>query len=299
MNVLITGSTGYLGSHLVTKLKSLNYNIFISNTKIANLFVNESLHIYNNIKFDYIFHLAALTKIGSPGHNCNGSQWLKNSIISVNVLNYWRLHQKQAKLICIGSSSCYAPDMNMVENNYLIGKPEKRFLGYSNSKRELLRGLQMIAEEDDLKWLYVIPSTVYGPDFQLSDNRYIIDIIRKCHYAKTTNSDFTIWGTGEQERELLYIDDAIDILLKLKDINNEVVNLSNGLTYEINFIVKSVCKLFDYDFSKVKRDLTVPPGMKKKNISNKKLMKILGSFEFTNLDKGLKNTIEYYKTKIR
>jgi nucleoside-diphosphate-sugar epimerase len=63
--------------------------------------------------------------------------------------------------------------------------------------------------------------------------------------------------------------------------------------------VKSVCKLFDYDFNKVKRDLTVPPGMKKKNISNKKLMKILGSFEFTNLDKGLKNTIEYYKTKIR
>ena len=57
MKVLVTGATGFLGRHLIKKLKEINYDISISNTKIANLNDIANLSVYDDIKFDYIFHL--------------------------------------------------------------------------------------------------------------------------------------------------------------------------------------------------------------------------------------------------
>ena len=55
--VLVTGATGFLGRHLVKKLKSLEYDVSISNTKFGNLNNIDNMKIYNTIKFDDIFHL--------------------------------------------------------------------------------------------------------------------------------------------------------------------------------------------------------------------------------------------------
>ena len=57
MDVLVTGATGFLGRHLVKELKSQGYKIHISNTKVANLEDESNLHIYDDIEFEYIFHL--------------------------------------------------------------------------------------------------------------------------------------------------------------------------------------------------------------------------------------------------
>ena len=54
MKVLITGATGFLGRHLSKRVKRKGWEIFISNTSKANLMSDKKLHIYNDIKFDYI-----------------------------------------------------------------------------------------------------------------------------------------------------------------------------------------------------------------------------------------------------
>ena len=298
MNVLVTGATGFIGKHLIKKLTSLNFNVYISNTKVANLKNEKNLRIYDDIKFDYIYHLAALTKIEKHGTNNNGNQWFDNTLISMNIIRYWQHKQPQAKLICIGSSSCYAPNVEMTEKNYFEGIPEERFLGYSYSKRELLRAIEMIGEQHNLKWLYLIPSTVYGPNFQLNDNRYIVDIIRKCYDAKLNDSDFTIWGSGNQERELLFIDDAINLFINLRNHDNQVINIGNGMCYKINFIVQNVCNLLEYNYELVKRDLTIPEGMGKKSIQVQKLRSFQPDFQFTSLHDGLQKTIDYYKRTV-
>ena len=64
MKALVTGATGFFGQHLVRELETLNYDASISNSKIANLENIDNLKCYDDIKFDYIFHLAAVTKAG-------------------------------------------------------------------------------------------------------------------------------------------------------------------------------------------------------------------------------------------
>ena len=140
-NILVTGATGFLGSHLIKKLKQLNYTIFISNTKVANLNNITNLKIYDDIRFDYIFHLAAVTKAGDYCLKHKGDQWLSNQTINTNILRYWKEKQPQAKMICMGTSCSYSPDLPMVEENYLLGQPDEGLYTYAMTKRMLLVGL--------------------------------------------------------------------------------------------------------------------------------------------------------------
>jgi hypothetical protein len=78
------------------------------------------------------------------------------------------------------------------------------------TKRMLLIGLQSLAEQYEMKWLYFIPSTLYGPDFDKEDSHFIFDLIKKIVNGKFYQEYIELWGDGKQSRELVYIDDAIE-----------------------------------------------------------------------------------------
>ena len=169
--VLVTGATGFLGRHLVKKLKSLEYDVSISNTKFGNLNNIDNMKIYNTIKFDYIFHLAARTKAGDYTLYHKGDQWMNNQLINTNILCYWKEFQPQAKMVAFGTSCSYSPEYtNLIEENYLDGIPDKTLYTYAMTKRMLLVGLKSLSEQYNLKWVYLIPSTLYGPEFELDDS---------------------------------------------------------------------------------------------------------------------------------
>jgi GDP-L-fucose synthase len=296
MKVLITGATGFLGRHLTKKIESLGWEINISNSKVANLNKIENLFQYNEIKFDYIFHLAAVTKAGDYCLKHPGDQWVANQIINTNILNYWKDYQPQAKMVCMGTSCSYAPGLVMSEGNYLLGEPEPSLYTYAMTKRMLLVGLESLQKQYGLKWLYFIPSTLYGPDFELDDNHFIFDFIRNCYNAKYNDDDFTLWGDGEQRRELIYVNDAIDAMINLLGEDNQIFNLGSGQDNAINEFAQIVCSAYDYDFSLVKHDLSKYVGVKEKKICTEKTTKSLKGKDFikTSLDEGIKNSIQYF-----
>lgn len=301
-NVLVTGGTGFLGSHLVKRLREKGYNIFISNTKKANLSKIENIvEEYKDIEFKYIFHLAAVTKAGDYCLHHMGDQWLENQNINTNILKYWKECQPQAKMVCMGTSCTYAPDIPMSEENCLLGEPERSLYTYGMTKRMLLIGLRALQKQYGLEWLYFIPSTLYGPGFELEDNHFIFDFIRNCYNAKHKNDPFVVWGDGEQKRELIYVDDAIDAILGLLPQKNEVFNLGSGQDYSINEFAKKVCKIYNYDSSLVQHDMSKYIGVREKKIDTSKVKKYFNDEEFlkTPLDIGLKNSINYFVEKIK
>lgn len=296
MKVLVTGATGFLGRHLVKELRSLDYEVYICNTRVANLKDIKNLNVFNGVRFDYIFHLAAVTKAGDYCLKHPGNQWLDNQIINTNILTYWVDKQWQAKMICMGTSCSYTPGIFMTEDNYLLGEPEESLYTYAMTKRMLLVGLQSIQKEFNLKWLYFVPSTLYGPNFELEDNHFIFDFIRNCYNAKYNDEDFVIWGDGNQRRELIYIEDATRAMINLLGEENQVFNLGSGMDYSINEFVEKICKCYDYDYNLVKRDLAKYVGVKEKKIDTEKVLNSLGDSGFlkTPLYKGLENSVEYF-----
>lgn len=253
------------------------------------------------MQFDYIFHLAAVTKAGDYALTHQGDQWLNNQIINTNILQYWKCYQPQAKMICMGTSCSYTPEIHMSEENYLEGQPDTGLYTYAMTKRMLLIGLQSLQKQYGLEWLYFIPSTLYGPGFDLQDNHFIFDFIRNCYFAKIEKKDFILWGEGTQRRELIYIDDAVDAMINLLDYKNEAFNLGFGQDYSINEFAEKVCNEFNYDFSLVKHDLTKYVGVKDKKLDITKTIQFLQPKQFikTSLEQGLHNSIQYFVEKVK
>jgi len=300
LKVLVTGATGFLGTHLVRKLKELGWDVSISNTQHANLSSVDNLRCFNDIKFDYIFHLAAVTKAGDYCLKNPATQWLENQTINTNILKYWQTCQPQSKIICMGTSCSYSPDIHMKEDNYLLGEPEESLYTYAMTKRMLLNGLQSIEKQHNLKWLYFIPSTLYGPDFELDDNHFIFDFVRNCYNAKHKDEKFIVWGNGEQRRELIYIDDAIDAIINLLGYDNQIFNLGSGEDNSINEFATLVCDAFDYNSDLIEHDLYKYVGVKEKKIDTKKVLTYLKGVQFikTNLKDGIQSCVDYYIREI-
>jgi GDP-L-fucose synthase len=298
MKALVTGATGFLGKHLIQKLRENGIQAYISNTTVANLTNVANIDsYYKNIKFDYIFHLAAVTKAGDYCMTHQADQWLSNQIINTNILKYWKSRQPWATMVAMGTSCSYSPEIAMTEDNYLLGQPEPSLYTYAMTKRMLLLGLQAFQQQYGLKWLYFIPSTLYGPGFKLDDNHFIFDFIRNCYNAQKHDEPWELWGDGEQRRELIYVEDAVDAMFNLLGHENEVFNLGSGQDYTINEFAQKICDIYGYDFDSVGHDMTKYVGVKEKKIDTTKVTSYLGEKEFlkTSLEEGLEECIEYFK----
>ena len=232
MNILITGGSGFLGKHLTKILKKKSTNKIISLSSIdADLKISGSLKKFNKIKFQKIFHLAAWTQAGDFSLHHSGEQWVNNQLINSNLLNWWLENQRQAKIISIGTSCSYEEGSKLIEKDYLKGQPLQSLFAYGMTKRMLMIGQQAFSKQFGLKYLTLVPSTLYGPGYEINNKtpHFIFDIIRKIIQGKKYNKNFELWGDGTQRRELVHVNDFINQMLLLdKKCSNEVINIGAG-----------------------------------------------------------------------
>lgn len=297
--VLVTGATGFLGRHLIPRLEKLGYEVLISNSKQANLLEYENLNVFNEFKFDYIFHLAAYTKAGDWCLYHPAEQFDINQRINTNILKYWKEHQSQAKMIAMGTSCSYSPDYPLSEEYYLQGNPESSLFTYAMTKRMLLTGLRAYSQQYGLKYIHYIPSTLYGPLFDLEDSHFIFDLIKKIYNGKYSGDTVELWGDGYQSRELIYVEDAINIMLGSLHLDNVVLNLGRGKEYTIREYANIICDLMEYESEKIYYDIYKYVGVKSKQLSVDKLNSIIDRPKFTELELGLKHTVRYYEQQFK
>ncbi|MFC1685675.1 NAD-dependent epimerase/dehydratase family protein [Nanoarchaeota archaeon] len=299
MKVLVTGSSGFLGRHLTKKLESEGQEVVALNSKECDLTQQGSLERkLEGSKFEHIYHLATYTRAGPFCAKHPGEMWVRNQKIDTNALDFWREKQPQAKMTAIGSSCAYDPSLPFVEENYLKGTPLGNFFSYGNSKRMLLVGLQSLNKEFGLKYNCPIPTTLYGPDYHLDGRplHFVYDLMRKIIRAKKNpDKPVVLWGDGSQEREIIHVNDFINIMEGVDSKEeNQLYNLGSGKGYTIKDFAQMICGEVGYDFSEVQFDTTKNVGAKSKVFPLDKMKKLYGKeYQEKDMSEGIKESVSW------
>lgn len=300
----VTGANGFLGRYLINFLKKKKYNIIFPGSKECNLVNEKSLHNYGLKKkyiFDEIYHLAAWTQAGDFCLKYPGDQWIINQKINTNVLYWWKNYQPQAKLIFIGTSCAYAENSNYKEINYMAGEPTPSLYTYAMTKRMLLQGAISMQNQFGMKWLCLVPSTLYGINYH-QDNRqmhFIFDLVKKIVDGKYNKTKVILWGDGNQKREIINVEDFIFTLFNLRKKNNEIINIGSGESFSIKYFARIISKIVGFSHNKIIYDKTKYVGARNKKLDITKVSGYLKNYtnELINIEDGLKEVVNWYIKK--
>src|SRR4051812_6023650 len=300
MKILVTGASGFLGTALCARLQADGHELVRLNSRNCDLTQPASLPRFNDQRYDQIYHLAAWTQAGDFCLRHPGEQFVINQRINTNVLDWWQQHQPQAKLISIGTSCSYPVDRPLVEENYLAGLPVESLFTYGMTKRMLYVGQLALQKQYGLRWLTLVPSTLYGPGYHTDGRQmhFMFDLIRKILRGKMYDERVVLWGDGHQKRELIYIDDFVTAMLRLADSSheNDIVNIGAGEEHSIGEFAQMICDHVGFDFGRIEFDTSKYVGAKSKCLDVAKRRRLLPELTLTPLKEGLSRTIDWFQS---
>ncbi len=298
MTVLVTGGSGFLGVNLTLKLQVRGEQVVSLSSHDADLRDPDSLRKFSNQTYERIYHLAAWIQGGDFSLQHPGDQWLINQQINTTVLRWWAQEQPQAKLISIGTSGAYSEGLELREEHYLSGDPFADLYTYGMTKRMLHIGQMSLAKQYGLKFLTLVPSTLYGPNYSVGGKRmqFIFDLTRKMLAHKYFSDEIILWGDGHQQRELVYIDDFInDLLLLEEQAENDIINIGAGEHHSIRTFADILCDQIGIDPKTIQYDVKGYVGAKAKYLSIEKEHGMLGVLKRTSIQEGLANMLQSFE----
>jgi GDP-L-fucose synthase len=311
-NILVTGGTGMIGSHLVELLleKNANVRIISHERKVPNELEDKGLDIISgdltekkfaeeSVKgMDYVFHLAAYT--GGLGRTSThpASTLTPNLIMDGNILESAK--NERIDRFLYASCTCIYPNdvKTLEEDDAWKGDPPEVHASYSWSKRMGERQAIAYHKEYGMNIAIVRPSNSYGPrdSDDLETAHALGSLIIK---AINKMNPFVIWGDGSPIREYIYAQDAAKgMLLAMENYCvGDPINLASGEFVSISELAQKILKISNLN-PEIKFDKEKPSGQKRRVLSNKKAEEKIGFVAETSLDVGIEQTIKWYKQKL-
>jgi len=300
--VVVTGGSGFLGSHIVEKLQAEGCeNLWIPRSSDFDLRTTEDIkHLYTQFRPDIVIHLAAV--VGGIGANRAhpGRFFYDNAAMGIHMIEYARQFNVE-KFVCAGTVCSY-PKFTAVpfrESDLWNGYPEETNAPYGLAKKMLLVQLQAYRQEYNFNGIYLVPVNLYGPrDKSDAETSHVIPgLIRKFLEAKRDQApSVTAWGTGSATREFLYVGDAADAILKAAESFNkpDPVNLGSGDEISIRNLVTMIQEMVGYR-GEVHWDSSKPDGQPRRSLDTSRAFDEFGWKANTSLEDGLRRTIGWFQ----
>ena len=298
-NILVTGGTGMIGVAVKNLLPEAN---FISSKDYNLLDEVQTEKMFQDLKPEYVLHLAA--KVGGVKANYDklGSFFLENVRINTNVLESSRKYNVKKVISLL--STCVYPDKceyPLTEEQINNGEPHYTNFAYAYANRMLDVQSRAYRKQYGCNFVTAIPNNLFGENdyFDLEDSHVIPAIIRKIYEAKKNNTSAVFWGDGSPLREFTYSKDVAKVLLFLLENYDEEhpINIGNTLEYSILDVVNYVSDIFNFS-GKIIWDDTKLKGQFRKPSSNEKLVNLgLSNKDYTDFEIALKNTCDWFTIK--
>jgi len=288
MKVLVTGGSGFIGSHLLEELNKKGHEVDVFDIKESNdvkckNFITGDIKSKDTVDKamrgrDIVFHLAGL--LGTHELVANAIAATEVNVLgTLNILESARKHG--VKVVFASKPNCWL-------NTYTITKvaSEKFCLMYHKEF-----GVDVVI----LKWFNVYGSRQSLTEYQKAVPTLIVQALK--------GEPLLVYGSGEQTADFIYIDDAIEAAVRAAEMpgcSGKVIEIGSGAETTINHLAGLIIQLTGS--KSVIKHVPMRVGETKytrikSNIENMK--KLLDFTPKTALEQGMAKTIEYYKELLK
>jgi GDP-L-fucose synthase len=259
---IVLGADGFLGRHAVRILRARGEPVHAIGRADGDLddWPTTDRLFREAPRARRILHLVTRQRTGQVQYALQGELLAINARTHLNVLEAWRLHQPQAKLISTGSS-CAFPELDraIVEGDFQSGPMHASVRGYGLAKQLLAVGSETYGSQYGLRWLHLFLATVYGPqDHKAPDRTHFMTgmIDRAVREQAEGKAAFTVWGDPGTVRDLLYVDDQIEAILAADAaFENRMLNCSSNAPVTIDAAARAVLEGLGWN-----APVVYPPG---------------------------------------
>lgn len=269
MKILITGSSGFVGSNLVKKLSKkhsiIQYDL-VNNEDV----LNEKLLSKKLQDVDLVIHLAAFISAAESWER--PMDYIRNNSLGTLSVVKCSMEVGVKKIIFFSSAAVKAIPITP----------------YAVSKINAENILNLY--KDRLNIVIVRPENIYGPG-QKEAYGYVIHSFIK---AIKSGSSINIYGDGEQTRDFIYVDDVVSSVEKLMSANldsGSIVSLGTGKSISVNDLAKDVMKVMG---NKTKITHLEPREEPRSSKADVKSMKenVINYQDFIDLQSGIRKVLE-------
>jgi len=313
--ILVTGAGGFIGHHLVKRLKKDGYWVRGADLKYPEYeaTVADEFEILDLRQFEKcllavrggvekVYNLAA--DMGGIGFiTANHAEVARNNIlINAHMLEASRVLGVERFLF--SSSACVYTQSKQKDADVIPLREEDAYPadpepGYGWEKLYAEQLCSYFQQDYGLETRIVRFHNVYGPlgTYEGGREKAPAAISRKVALAQE-NGTIEIWGDGEQTRSFMYVDDCIEGLMRLMESDyREPLNLGSDRLITINGLVKLVCQIARKQIGKM-HDLSKPQGVRGRNSDNRRLREVLGWEPSVSLEHGLKVTYAWIEKEL-
>jgi GDP-L-fucose synthase len=194
--ITVTGGKGFLGQHLIARLKAHGWkHITVADLPEYNLTrITDIRRLYREQKPDIVIHLAA--KVGGIGFNQQNpaSLFYENAMMGIQLMHEGYTHHID-KFVALGTICAY-PKFTPVpfkERDLWAGYPEETNAPYGIAKKMMLVQSQSYRQQYGFNSIFLLPVNLYGPgdNFTFTSSHVIPALIRKFHLAQLlSRNDF-------------------------------------------------------------------------------------------------------------
>jgi dTDP-glucose 4,6-dehydratase len=305
---LVTGGSGFLGSHLCDALLAEGYSVIALDNLLTGKQSNLE-HLRHEAEFefrqvditlpfdcgpvDYVFHFACPA---SPvDYTVHGIETLK--VGSLGTFHALEVAQKYGAMYLVSSTSeCYGDPLEHPQKESYWGNvnPIGPRSVYDEAKR-FTEAVSMAYHR-----YYKVDTRIarifntYGPRMQLNDGRVIPNFMKQA----LRGEDLTVYGDGSQTRSFCYVSDEIDGLLRLaKSSEHLPVNIGNPTEFTILECAQRVLAVTGSK-SKIRHEALPPDDPKQRRPDISKARSLLGWDPGVDLESGLRRSLDYFREAV-
>jgi nucleoside-diphosphate-sugar epimerase len=311
--VLVTGAGGFIGDHLVERLKSKGYWVRGVDVKspefgpsAADEFELLDLRRWDNCLqatsgIDHVYALGAdMGGMGFISSN-HGTIIRNNALIDLHTIDAARTNGVSRLLYA--SSACIYPEHLQVDANVTPLREEDAYPaapqdGYGWEKLMAERTCEYFTDEFGLQTRVARFHNIYGPrgTFDGGREKAPAAICRKVAFAEDGGS-IEVWGDGHQTRSFCYIDDCVEGIFRLmQSEHSSPLNLGRDEMVTINELVAIVARIAGKELAIV--HVEGPQGVRGRNSDNTRLRQVLGWEPEVTLEAGLAETYGWIEKQL-